>query len=595
MMEERGVVGEARRVAGLLRAGSGSADRRESALGRTRRIAAEACAGGPTEGAQACADLRDALFEQCERGALTIDDARALCREIDAAQAAALESAPHAGRALEALDHACATAAPEGLPALVLEGATAADSAALFIAEGGTLSLRAAAGLDGLDPAALAGPESIAAQAASHRAPIEASDAEGARFAIALPLLHRGRLLGVLRAGSRAAWQFPEPEKRFLRIVAARAASMLAPERARIAGGHEARLRHALRAFESLIETSPLPIVALDSRGLVQIWNHAAEEVFGWKREEVIGRPPPYVPPEEEGDALEVQRAALSGQMLHGREIRRARKDGSTVHLALSLAPLRDAAGDLTGSITILADITGRKRREAEEQETARFREQFVGIVGHDLRNPLTAIVSSAQMLLRHGGLTDKQSRVVGRVFSSADRMARMIDDLLDFARTRLGGGFPIQRRRVDLGELCAQAVDELEFAYPGREIRVQREGDLWGSWDPDRIAQVVSNLVGNALHHGPEDGPVRVSIREAGDEVVLETHNPGAPIPPEVLPHIFEPGRRGDARAGGLGLGLFIVRQVVLAHGGRIEARSGEADGTVFTVTLPRKARHKL
>jgi signal transduction histidine kinase len=111
-----------------------------------------------------------------------------------------------------------------------------------------------------------------------------------------------------------------------------------------------------------------------------------------------------------------------------------------------------------------------------------------------------------------------------------------MIDDLLDFARSRLGGGFPIQRRRVDLGELCAQAVDEF-----------------------------------------------------------LEMHNPGAPIPPEVLPHVFEPGRRGDARAGGLGLGLFIVRQVVLAHGGRIEARSGEADGTVFTVTLPRKARHKV
>jgi len=582
-------------VAGLLRADGADADGRKSALGRMRRIAAEACAsGGPAEAAQACADLRDALFEQCERGALTTDDTRALCREIDAAQVTALESTPDAGGALEALDRACAATTPERLPALVLVGAPAADSAALFVAEGGTLSLRAAVGLDGLDPAVLAGPESVAAQAASRRAPVEASDAEGARAAIALPLLHRGLLLGVLRAGSRAAWQFPEPEKRFLRIVATRAACLLAPERVRVAGGHEARLRHALRTFESLIETSPLPIVALDSRGLVQIWNRAAEELFGWMREEVMGRPPPYVPPEEEGDALEIQRAAMGGQVLRGREIRRARKDGSPVHLALSLAPLRDAAGDMAGSITILADITDRKRREAEEEETARFREQFVGIVGHDLRNPLTAIFTSAQMLLRHGGLTDKQSRVVGRVYSSADRMARMIDDLLDFARSRLGGGFPINRRRVDLGDLCAQTVDELEFAYPGREIRVQRDGDLWGNWDPDRIAQVVSNLVGNALQHGPQDTPVRVSIREAGDDVVLETYNPGTPIPPEVLSHLFEPGRRGDARAGGLGLGLFIARQIVLAHGGRIEVRSVEADGTVFTVTLPRKARHK-
>jgi len=166
-----------------------------------------------------------------------------------------------------------------------------------------------------------------------------------------------------------------------------------------------------------------------------------------------------------------------------------------------------------------------------------------------------------------------------------------MIDDLLDFARTRLGGELPIHPRRVDLRQLCEQMVEELEFAYT-RQVKLETEGDLWGDWDADRIAQVISNLVGNALQHS--DGDIAVSLRGEDDSVLFETKNGGPPIPAEVLPHIFEPGRRGDARSGGLGLGLFIVRQIVLAHGGTIEVRSSEGEGTTFTARLPRKGRHK-
>ena len=222
---------------------------------------------------------------------------------------------------------------------------------------------------------------------------------------------------------------------------------------------------------------------------------------------------------------------------------------------------------------------------------TARFREHFVGIVSHDLRNPLTAIVTSAHLLLRYGELPERQARVVARIASSADRMARMIDDLLDFARSKLGGEFPIHRRRIDLRQICEQTVEELEFAYT-RQVKLEANGDLWGDWDPDRIAQVISNLVGNAVQHS--DGDVKVTLRGEADVVVLETHNGGPPIPHEVLSHIFEPGRRGDARSGGLGLGLFIVQQIVLAHGGSIEVTSNDGDGTKFTVALPRKGRHK-
>jgi sigma-B regulation protein RsbU (phosphoserine phosphatase) len=142
----------------------------------------------------------------------------------------------------------------------------------------------------------------------------------------------------------------------------------------------------------------------------------------------------------------------------------------------------------------------------------------------------------------------------------------------------------------MDLQQVCEQMVEELEFAWT-RSIPVDAQGDLWGNWDPDRIAQVISNLVGNALEHS--QGDVRVTLRGEGDTVVLETWNGGQPIPAEVVPHLFEPGRR-DARSSGLGLGLFIVQQIVLAHGGHMEVRSG-TEGTVFTVALPRKARHKL
>jgi PAS domain S-box-containing protein len=356
----------------------------------------------------------------------------------------------------------------------------------------------------------------------------------------------------------------------------------------------EARLRRAQQTFESLIETSPLPILSLDRQGIVQIWNRAAEELFGWSRAEVLGRPAPFVPEQRAEEEQQILSALYDGEVIRGREIRSLRRDGGMLDLSLSAAPLRDNGhGEVTGAIAILADISDQKRREQQAAEATRFREHFVSIVGHDLRNPLTAIVTSAQLLLRAGALNPRQARVVGRVASSADRMARMIDDLLDFARTRLGGGFPIHPRRIDLRELTEHAVEELLLAYPARSVRVVTAGaDPWGNWDPDRLAQVVSNLVANAIQHSPDDGDVNVSLSGDDQVLVLRTHNGGAPIPREVLPHIFEPGRRGDARAGGLGLGLYIVEQIVLAHHGSIEARSSKEEGTTFTVVLPRKAR---
>ena len=583
-MSERGAAVDARRVAGLLR--SADPERHEAAFSRMSRLALEACAGeDPAEAARKCAALRDSVWQLAEEGAISAADARALCREIDAVQSLSLERYTELRRAFDALDRACKETTAAALPAIALEGALSADSAVLLIAEENGLAVRSAAGLQ-QNAAEVAAPSGAAARAARSGEWVEASEAEGERALLAVPLRAGEHTLGALRLASRSAHRFGEDEKRFLRAVASRAAALLSSDRL-----SDERLRQTLRTFQALVEASPLPILSLDASGIVLSWNRAAEKLFGWKREEVLGKPNPAVPQEFADEAQEIYAASARGEVIRSREVRRQRKDGGLLDLALSAAPL----GQTGASIAILADISERKRRELDEAERARFRDHFIGIVGHDLRNPLTAIVTSAQLLLRYGGLGEKQAKVAGRIASSGERMARMIDDLLDFARSHLGGGFPIHPRRLDLRELCEHVVEELEFAYPQRTLQLSAEGDLWGSWDPDRMAQVISNLVGNALQHSPDDVPVTVRLRAEPEVVVVETHNMGPPIPREVLPHIFEPGRRGDARAAGLGLGLFIVQQIVLAHGGNIEAQSTPEEGTTFTVALPRKARQKV
>lgn len=258
--------------------------------------------------------------------------------------------------------------------------------------------------------------------------------------------------------------------------------------------------------------------------------------------------------------------------------------------------------GQATGPLLVRALRYAIERKRAEEglkreeaaRQTAVFREQFLGILGHDLRNPLQAISGNAALLLRYGGMTEPQRKAVNRISISADRMARMISDILDFTRTRLGGGYALQRTWMNVHEVLKQVVEELEVAHPERRFELSVSGNGWGEWDADRIAQATSNLVGNAVQYSPQESAVRVVARDEGDGVRLEVHNLGTPIPAERLPHIFDPfvrgrdGSRASARTG-LGLGLYITHEIVKAHGGVVQVRSTEAEGTCFWLRLPR------
>jgi phosphoserine phosphatase RsbU/P len=249
---------------------------------------------------------------------------------------------------------------------------------------------------------------------------------------------------------------------------------------------------------------------------------------------------------------------------------------------------------DVSQQLRTEAELAEALRRAEETRRSSEFEQQLIGIVSHDLRNPLQAINLSAAHGLKAAGLESRQRRPFERILSSSDRALRMINDLLDFTRVRLGGGIDVERgEAVDLHLLVAQVVDEVLVTRPERQVAVEPSGEARGRWDADRLAQVVQNLVVNALQHTTEEAPVRVRTWAEGEDAVLEVHNGGASIPAEDLPRLFEPFQRGSgARPDGgrsLGLGLHISYHLVQAHGGSIRVRSSAAEGTTFTVRLPR------
>ncbi len=227
----------------------------------------------------------------------------------------------------------------------------------------------------------------------------------------------------------------------------------------------------------------------------------------------------------------------------------------------------------------------------AEMSETLRLNEVFAAVLGHDLRNPLSAIVASAHVLRQS---QDELARNMGqRVLSSGRRMARLIEDLLDFSRARLAGGITVRPEPGDLGELTRRVLQEHQATTPDRRIVLTQEGSLRGSFDGERVAQMASNLVGNALQHGADSGEINVHLDGCdATRLRLSVSNPGE-IPPELREVIFEPfrGRRDEdsGRGGGLGLGLYIVQQLARAHGGEVLVTSGGGT-TSFTVALPRE-----
>lgn len=221
-------------------------------------------------------------------------------------------------------------------------------------------------------------------------------------------------------------------------------------------------------------------------------------------------------------------------------------------------------------------------------------RNLLIGVLAHDLRGPLSAVRMSADYLLRADRLADADLRAVTRIVSSSSRMANYVSDLLDFAQTLLGAGLAIARVPVDLAALCHDVVDEVRAAHPTANLCLETVDRLQGDWDPARLSQLLSNLLTNAIIHGETARPVTVRLLEEDTDALLTVHNEGEPIPPDQVPTLFQPLRQTrsqEHRSGssGMGLGLYIAREIALAHGGSIALTSDAEAGTLFAVRLPR------
>ena len=229
-------------------------------------------------------------------------------------------------------------------------------------------------------------------------------------------------------------------------------------------------------------------------------------------------------------------------------------------------------------------------------QDLDKSKEMFLAMLGHDLRSPLGAVIMSAEFMLETKELPEPHLTLASRIASSSNRMQHMIEDLLDFTRSRLGGGIPIERADMSMEKLVHDVVGEVCAAHPDSKITIDARGGQRGEWDCARISQALTNLITNAVEHGVEGTPVAVTVGGDERESLISVHNLGATISPEQLNGIFGPmksrelaTRSGSSPYGNLGLGLYIAERIVTAHKGRIDVESVPERGTTFTIHLPR------
>jgi two-component system CheB/CheR fusion protein len=282
-------------------------------------------------------------------------------------------------------------------------------------------------------------------------------------------------------------------------------------------------------------------------------------------------------------------------------EYRLRRHDGVYRWIFDRGVPYTDEKGEFAGFIGSCIDVEERRRAQAareqhDQQQLAlahEFEQWILAIVSHDIRNPLGAIDTSAQLLAMRAGADERVKDIAERITRSANRITNIVADLLDLSRERHGGGIPVVPSETDLSVLCREVAEEIRLVATDRKIKVECQGQAIGQWDPHRLTQAVSNLVGNAVKHGAPDRPIDVRVHSDDHRAIVEVHNDGA-IPSEMIPVLFQPfASRGDKRRrhDGLGLGLFIAHSIARAHRGDLQVESTPERGTTFRLVLPRAA----
>lgn len=429
------------------------------------------------------------------------------------------------------------------------------------------------------------------------------------------PFLHEVTLRVALHHGVEVS---PQEGVILARCLGAASAAALAQpgERLGLSSRGTERLGESETWLRLVVDSIPSLIAFVDSNQRYLLGNDAYLEWFGVRPGTLRGRTVREVVGEANYAELlpHIQRV-LAGEVVHYCEPLR-RVAGRRTAAEGIFVPHRSSDGRVVGYVVLVHDVTERSQLAAQREallvreqsaretaerlarEEARLREyeqQLLGIVSHDLRNPLGAILVGTQLLEREG-LGERQAAGVARIRRSAERAVRLVHDLLDFTQARLGAtGIQVTRTRSDFHALVRGMAEELEAIHPERQIRLSSKGSGEGEWDSDRLAQAIGNLLSNALKYSPPETAVDVEAVGEDGAVTLRIHNGGEPIPREQLSRVFEPLHRAtagsDQRERSVGLGLFIVQHIVQAHGGTVEVRSTSEEGTTFTVRLPREA----
>ena len=352
--------------------------------------------------------------------------------------------------------------------------------------------------------------------------------------------------------------------------------------------------RRAREQLELITDAVPVLISYVDAECRYRLNNLTYEKWFGRSRQELRGKHLREVLGEPAFEAVRTEvEQALAGQLVTYERVLPYRDAGHRwVHG--TCIPDIDKNGAVRGYVALIQDIGERKLYEEQLQRRSEFEQQLLGMVSHDLRNPISVMTMTATSLLRGHEADPHTTKGLLRIVSSGERAIRLIRDLLDFTQARIGSGIPISHHAFDFHAHVHQAADEAQATHPNRVILISGSGDGEGMWDADRVTQIVSNLVANALAYSPEPTPVRVQTRGDEHSVSLTVHNLGAPISADTKGVLFEPFKRGRQTSSNthrsIGLGLYIVKQLVVAHGGTIGFSSSEAHGTTFTVQLPRR-----
>ncbi len=570
------------------------------------------------------------LWESRVGPTLNLQDVRALDSAFDEAlRRATVRHAQAREKLLKAVDRISVAALGstdldtflEHLLSATRETTESVDTAVVLLRDGDTLRVRAAVGVapDLQLALSVSKREGIAGQVAAEGQPLFIRDAatdprmknQGIRDAAVralytVPLTHEGGVIGVAHIGSLTSYEFSDEDKLLFRTMASRATSVI------VQAQLTANLRYSEETFRLAVEAAPAAIVIVDRSGLITLVNTLTERLFGYERRELVGRHAEGLVPERFRQAYGDYRSQFfddvrQGPTAGGRDLLALRKDGSEVPVEIRLSPLQSHGERFV--LAAITDITDRKRAENERAElllreqsaredaerASRLKDEFLATLSHELRTPLNAILGYSRMLRSGIMAPQKHPRAVEIIDRNATMLTQIVADVLDVSRI-ISGKLLLNVQPLDVRGLVTETVETVRPATEAKRLQVNVQIDddaAVVSADPDRLQQVVWNLISNAVKFTPEGGSIDVGVAQENGHVDIVVSDNGIDVAPEFLPFMFERFRQADGgttrQHGGLGLGLAIARHLVELHGGTITGMSaGKDQGATFRVRLP-------